>query len=122
SRDGQTLVWQSWANNLAGQDFNLWGDIYVLQTFATNSITPHGPFSITDIALSSLAEFSGSGNAITLTWPLGSGTNYLVLFKNNLNDPLWQTNAATARLLGNQGFAIDVSPAAANRFYRVVAY
>jgi len=57
SADGQTPVWESWANNLAGQDINQWCNPYILQTFGTNLTAGAGQsFATAGFGVSSLAS------------------------------------------------------------------
>lgn len=121
SGDGQTLVWESWANNLAGQDFNQWCNLYELQAFATNSFAAPGrPFVISDPGFSSLAGLGSSANAATLIWPASAGATYQVQFTTNLNNPQWEpvTNAVT--IIGTEAYLLDTAANSSQRFYRVV--
>lgn len=119
---GQTLVWQSWANNLAGQDFNHWCDIYALESLATNAVNSQTPPTISSFGFTSLAGFGSSSVVPALTWITQTGSNYGVQFKNALTDPVWQNLSGSVWLLGNQGFMLDVDPNSTQRFYRVVQY
>jgi len=122
SADGQTLFWQSWANNLAPQTFNQYANIFALQSFATNSGGPAGSFAITSFGLTSLYGFATTGNAATLAWTLGTNTNYQVQFTTNLANPQWQTLTNASYVLGNQGYLLDTGATNGQRFYRVIAF
>ena len=122
SGDGQTLLWKSWANNLAGQDFNQWCNLYALQSFATNSTGMGQQFSISAFAVSSLASLGSSGSAATLTWPAGPYANFAVQFTDKLEDPNWETLANAIRIIGTQGYMLDVTTNSSQRFYRVVSF
>jgi Tol biopolymer transport system component len=122
SGDGQTLFWQSWANNLAGQDFSPWGNLYALQSFATNSAGPGQPPVITGIGLVSLAGFDSSGTGATFSWPATTNANYLLQFTDDLTNPQWQTLTNAARILGTQGYATDPVTTNSHRFYRLVTF
>ena len=122
SGDGQTLVWQSWANNLAGQNFNQWCNLYALQSFAPNSTGLGQPFSISAFAISSLASLGSSGRAATLTWLVNPDTDYAVQFTDNLEDPDWLTLTNGIRIIGTQGYMLDVTTNSSQRFYRVVSF
>ncbi len=122
SGDGQTLVWQSWANNLAGQDFNQWCNLYALQSFATNSAGVGQPFSISAFGLSSLASFGSSASASTLTWPASPNVTYQVQFTDNLDNPQWQILTNAIRIIGTQGYMMDTDITNSQRFYRVVSF
>jgi len=122
SGDGQTLVWQSWANNLAGQDFNQWCDLYALQSFATNTSGLGQPFNISAFGVSSLASFGSSSRASTLTWPTSPSADYVVQFTDDLENPNWQTLTNGIRIIGTQGYMLDVTTNSSHRFYRVVSF
>lgn len=122
SGDGQTLVWQGWANNLAGQTFNQGCNLFALQAFATNSADSQPSFGISAFGLSSLAGMGSSANVPALVWQTWPGSNYLVQFKNTLTDPDWQNLTGAIRLIGNQGFVVDPTPDSAQRFYRVLEF
>jgi Tol biopolymer transport system component len=122
SSDGQTLVWQSWANNLAGQDFNQWCNLYALQSFAANSAGVGQPFSISAFGLSSLASFGSSASTSALTWPAGPDVTYQVQFTDNLDNPQWQILTNAIRIIGTQGYMMDTDINNSQRFYRVVSF
>jgi hypothetical protein len=122
SGDGQTLVWQSWANNLAGQDFNQWCNLYALQSFATNSAGAGQLFSISAFGLSSLAGLGSSASASTLTWPASPNVTYQVQFTDNLDNPQWQILTNAIRIIGTQGYIMDTDINNSQRFYRVVSF
>jgi len=81
SGDSQTLVFQSWAADLAALDFNQSASLYSLRV-APDSTSP--PF------LGQIAFAPAPLRNPVLTWPATTGQNYQVQFKNNLNDPVWQ--------------------------------
>lgn len=108
SPDGQTLLFQSSASDLAAQDFNQSGDIFALGLYSAN---PEPPFNVT-----MLSPVSGYP---LMTWPAVPGRGYQVQFKNNLTDANWQSLTGNVTILGNDGFATDLAPAP-QRFYRVV--
>jgi Tol biopolymer transport system component len=103
SPDGRTLVFASWASNLAPDDFNHFSDIFAFE------------FLYLDIAL------GAPGQGPTLTWPYVSGHTYQVEYKNNLADSAWQQVPGSITINGNQASLTDLSPVAGQRFYRVVA-
>jgi Tol biopolymer transport system component len=103
SGDGRTLVFASWASNLAADDFNHFSDLFAFAFLYVN-VTLGAP-----------------GQGPTLSWPYVSGHNYQVEYKNNLNDSVWQQVAGTININGNQASLTDPAPASSQRFYRVVA-
>ncbi len=103
SSDGRTLVFASWASNLAPDDFNHFSDIFAFEFLYLN-ITVGAP-----------------GQGPTLTWPYVSGHSYQVQYKNNLTDNIWQPVAGTMNINGNQASLTDSAPTPGQRFYRVVA-
>ena len=122
SRDGQTLLWQSWASNLAGQDFNQWCDLYALQSFATNATGPGQSFNISAFGIVSLAGQGSSARASMLSWPSQAGVNYQVQFTDDLNPAQWQPLTNGIRVIGTQGYLVDTPTNASQRFYRVVSF
>jgi hypothetical protein len=103
SGDGRTLVFASWASNLAADDFNHFSDLFAFAFLYVN-VTLGAP-----------------GQGPTLSWPYVSGHNYQVEYKNNLNDSVWQQVNDTLNINGNQASLTDPAPASSQRFYRVVA-
>jgi hypothetical protein len=104
SGDGQTLLIQSWAADLAAQDCNQTSDVFAYP-MPTVTLLP--------------AAVQGQGP--TLTWPVIPNLNYQMQFKNNLGDPLWQ-KAGTVTIIGNQGLFVDPLPNPGQRFYRLVIF
>jgi hypothetical protein len=121
SGDGLTLIWQSWANNLMGRDFNQGCDIFAWR-FSTNSTGPQSSFGISEFGFVPLDGFGSTIQVPALAWTAQPGLNYSVQFKNALGDPIWQYLAGGVRLIGNQGFIVDTMPASLQRFYRVLSY
>jgi WD40 repeat protein len=103
SSDSRTLVFASWASNLAADDFNHFSDVFAFE------------FLYLNIAL------RAPGQGPTLTWPYVSGHSYQVQYKNNLPDSTWQPVAGTLHINGNQASLTDSAPGSGQRFYRVVA-
>jgi Tol biopolymer transport system component len=103
SGDGRTLVFASWASNLAPDDFNHFSDIFAFEFLYLN-ITLGAP-----------------GQGPTLTWPYVSGHSYHAQYKNSLTDSVWQPVAGTMNTSGNQASITDSAPAPGQRCYRVVA-
>jgi Tol biopolymer transport system component len=121
SGDGQMLVWESWANNLAGQDFNQWCNIYALRSFATNSTAgPGEPFTISSFGISSLASLGSSAGASTLVWPASALATYQVQFTTNLSNPQWQPVNNAVRIIGTEGYLLDPGTNDSQKFYRVI--
>ncbi len=103
SSDGRTLVFASWAANLAANDFNHFSDVFAFEFLYAN------------------VTLGAAGLGPTITWPYVSGHSYQVQYKNNLTDNVWQQVAGTMNINGNQASLMDPVPAAGQRFYRVVA-
>ncbi len=103
SGDGRTLVFTSWASNLATNDFNHFSDVFAFAFLYVN-VTLGAP-----------------GQGPVITWPYVSGHTYQVECKNDLTDSVWQQVAGTININGNQASLIDSMPVASQRFYRVVA-
>jgi Tol biopolymer transport system component len=113
SGDGQTIVFQSWASDLAPQDFNQSGDVFALKlaTSGTNQT-----FS------SELVFLPAAGGLPTLVWPAQPGTSYRVQFKDDLGNPVWQDLFGSVSLVGDHGYASDLLPSNGKRFYRIVGF
>ena len=103
SGDSRTLVFATWASNLASEDFNHFSDIFAFEFLYLN-ITLGAP-----------------GQGPTLTWPYVAGHSYQVQYKNNLADSVWQQVAGIMNINGNQASLADSAPVSDQRFYRVVA-
>jgi hypothetical protein len=108
SGDGQTLVFQTWASDLVGPDFNQASDVVACSIFHSGSIP-----------LFYLTILNSPGQGPWLTWAAVPGKIYRVQFKTNLSDS-WQELGGNVTIVGNQGYCQDVAPATARRFYRVV--
>ena len=103
SGDGRTLVFASWASNLAANDFNHFSDVFAFEFLYVN-VTLGAP-----------------GQGPVITWPYVSGHSYQVESKDNLTDSAWQQVAGTISINGDQASLTDPAPVASQRFYRVVA-
>jgi Tol biopolymer transport system component len=103
SPDGRTLIFSSWASNLAADDFNHFSDVFAFE------------FLYVNVTLGAL------GQGPTITWPYVSGHGYQVEYKNNLTDSTWQQLVGTVNINGNQASMTDPAPVSSQRFYRVVA-
>ena len=113
SGDSQTVVFQSWASDLAPQDFNQSGDVFALKlaTSGTNQT-----FS------SELVFLPAAGGLPTLVWPAQPGTSYRVQFKDDLGDPVWQDLFGSISVVGDHAYASDLLPGNGKRFYRIVGF
>jgi Tol biopolymer transport system component len=111
SGDGQTVVFQSWASDLVGQDFNYGSDVFAYSLDSSGEIPV---FSATVIP--------GSGRGPWVLWPVLPGRIYQVQYKNHLSDTTWQNLHGGISILGSQAYFNDLSAGAGPRFYRVTAY
>jgi hypothetical protein len=57
---------------------------------------------------------------VAVSWPLAAGAAYEVQYKTNLTDTVWQVLAGPPAFIGSTGYINDPSPAANQRFYRIV--
>lgn len=101
SGNGRTLVFRSYAPNVAPNDFNHYDDVVAFQSLyatiiETNGINP------------------------SITWPAAPGKTFHVEYKNDLADALWQNVPVPVSISNNVGSITDPSPAPGSRFYRVV--
>jgi len=104
SGDGQTLLFQSWASDLVGGDFNRSGDVFVYPILTAVILPPL------------------SGQGPWLYWPFLPGNNYSVEFKNNLEDPIWQTLPGSYTTNGVKAWLQDASPTSGQRVYRINSF
>jgi Tol biopolymer transport system component len=104
TRNGHQVVFQSWASDLAGFDFNLNADAFAYALFYVN-LAPGG--------------LPASGP--TLTWPIELGKTYQVEYLDNLINTNWQNASGTITNLNEWAYFTDLSPSPNQRFYRIVA-
>jgi hypothetical protein len=112
SNDGHTLVFQSWASDLVGNDFNNTCDLVSYNVLANNQI----PLYVT------INPAAAPGQSPVLTWPILPGQSYRVQFKDSLADNQWQDVTGGVTIAGNQAYFNDPGAPASQRFYRVIAY
>jgi len=121
SSDGQTLFLQSWASDVAGNDFNNGSDLFALDITAF----PGGAGTTTSAStffaqLSSAGGFGQSGQTPLISWPLAAGKTYHVQFTDDLSNPNWQDLPGNVIFIGDTGYLTDSSPPLDKRFYRIV--
>jgi Tol biopolymer transport system component len=119
SADGRTLFFQSWASDLAGNDFNNGSDIFALDLTALPVTISGGGSTNASVFY---AQFFPAGSVTqypVVSWPLAAGQTYGVQFKNNLTDPVWQNLSGNITFIGDTGYLNDQSPAPNQRFYRI---
>ena len=110
SAGGATVVFCSWAWDLAPNDFNAGADAFaydlsgLINAFAIQIVPP-----------------AASGGSWTITWPVSSGRNYEVQYKDDLSDPEWHDLGSPITILGPRASATDPGLTTA-RFYRVLAF
>jgi len=121
SADGQTLFFQSWAADLIASDFNHGSDLFALD-LAKLPLTLSGGDGSTNSSTFYVRLFPAGSLAPTpmVAWPLAAGQTYRVQFKNNLADPEWQNLPGNLTCVGDTGYLNDLSPAAGQRFYRII--
>jgi Tol biopolymer transport system component len=122
SADGRILCFQSWASDVASNDFNNGSDVYALDLTAL-PVTSSGGGGSTNPASIFYAQLLPAGSFMpnpTVSWQLASGKTYQVQYKNNLGDLLWQNLPGNLTFIGDTGYVIDASPPPDNRFYRIV--
>jgi Tol biopolymer transport system component len=120
SADGQTLAFQSWANDLAGGEFGSGGNVFALDVFGlpgTLNATNSAP--ALDAGMTFQSDYS-SGQIPVVAWPFIPDQSYIVQYKDNLTDPVWYNLNGVMTFLGNQAYLADPAPLSNQRFYRVV--
>jgi hypothetical protein len=105
---------QAFDQSLAQDDPNGTG-MTTLQDYIAGTI-PTDPSSVFE---ASVAPPISSGGGVTLVWFALPGRTYSVQYKDNLNDPDWQTSVGAPIIYGNQG-QFTVPTDQASRFYRIV--
>jgi hypothetical protein len=120
---GETLVFESWASDLAAGDNNQHGNLFAFQPYSSAATNAAGGFSIQNLTFDPVnwQAASGAMPAPSFTWLTVPGVSYQVQFTDDLADPVWQNLTNNVSIVGGQGCAMDLAPAADQRFYRVVA-
>jgi hypothetical protein len=116
---GETLVFTSWASDLASGDGNQWSDIFAFQPYASGTTNAQGSFVLNGPTFVTVS-WQDSQQAPSFNWLTAPGVSYMVQYTDNLDDPNWQTLTNNVSVIGGQGYAIDLEAAAAQRFYRIV--
>ena len=119
SGDSQTLFFQSWASDIAAQDFSAGGKIFALSLPSLYTTPAPPPLNVGFGGNSPAQGIVGQGAVIT--WPAAAGKTYQVQYKNDLNDSVWQVLNAGVTIEGNQGYVRDTSGPSPQRFYRIVS-
>jgi Tol biopolymer transport system component len=124
SADGRTLIFQSWASDISGNDFNNGSDLFALNLTGLPMTTGAGG-GATNAQSGFEAQLNlpagGASNAVpVLSWPLASGKSYQVQYKTNLTDAVWLPLPGDATFVGDTGWFNDALPSPGQRFYRIV--
>jgi hypothetical protein len=122
SADGHSLLFESWASDLAAGDFNESLDAFVVSLSqsgggSTNTL----PTLTISTPMSVLSGQFSTNQPLELTWPAATGASYQVQYKDDLSDPHWHPVNGTVTNTGGQGAIYDNSPSPASRFYRIVS-
>jgi len=112
SGDGTTVVFESWAPDIATLDFNRRSDLFSVSLFATGQIPGFR---------TAIVSGADPSQGVWISWPVVPGKAYRAQFKKTLADPDWQDTSGSVTLIGTQGYLNDLVPANGQRFYRVVA-
>jgi Tol biopolymer transport system component len=112
SGDGTTVVFESWASDIAALDFNRQSDLFAF------SLLSFGPIPV---FRATIVPGADSSQGVWVCWPVIPGKSYRVQFKNSLADADWQDVTGGVTLVGTQGFLNDPNPTTGQRFYRIVA-
>ena len=120
SAEGRTLFFQSWASDLAGNDFNNGSDIFALDLTALPVTIPGGGSTNSSVFYAQLFPAGLVTQYPVVSWPLAAGQTYGVQFKTNLTDPVWQNLSGNITFIGDTGYLSDQSPAPNQRFYRIL--
>jgi Tol biopolymer transport system component len=119
--DGQTVAFQSWASDLAPNDFNQGSDLFLLKILNPSDSTNPPPVLTGQIIYAPDSGSGSSQSAPQLTWAAVPGTGYQVQYKTNLTDDTWLPINGSVVIEGAQGYVKDLAPDPDHRFYRIVA-
>ena len=106
ARDGQTVIFASFATDLAPADFNQLGDLFLVRLPG-----PESDFRIISVARPSSGQ-------VTLIWSAQENRTYRVEFTEALASG-WQILNVPVQIAGKQAVAVDAA-ARPIRFYRIV--
>jgi Tol biopolymer transport system component len=121
SADGRTLLFQSWAPDISGSDFNSGSDLFALDLTALPvTSSGGGQTNAASVFYAQLWLPGSPPQTPTLSWPLAPAVAYQVQYKNNLTDPAWQALPGNIIFIGGTGYVTDPAPAPDKRFYRIV--
>jgi hypothetical protein len=112
SGDSQTLVFPSWASDLAAQDFNQSANLFSLGIYPSIAALPF---------IGQIIFVPASGQNPVLSWPAVAAKTYQVQYKDNLNDAIWQNMNGSVTVVSNRASATDPVPSSSQRFYRIVS-
>jgi len=112
SPDARTLLFQSWASDLAPNDFNRYADIFALSLSTSNAVPA---FEV------QIYQGPGPNQLPTLTWQVVPGVTYSVESKQALTGSGWQVADGQIAILGERAYFADLVPGTAQKFYRVIA-
>lgn len=110
SGDGSTVMFQTFASDLAEHDFNQGMESLFLRLPSANPVFA-----------GQIVYSPASGQPPTIAWIAPPGKSYAVEFKNELTDATWQPLNANVSIANNIGNVVDPNPSPNHRFYRVVA-
>ena len=102
--DGRYVLFQSWASDLVGFDFNQGDDVFAHAMFYAVLTSGELP-----------------ARRPTLGWPAVMGKAYRVQFLDAMMGTNWQEADGTVSVVGERAYFTDLTPAGTQRFYRVVA-
>jgi Tol biopolymer transport system component len=112
SGDSQTLVFPSWASDLAAQNFNQSANLFSLGIYPAIAALPF---------IGQLIFVPASGQKPVLSWPAVAGKNYQVQYKDNLTDLTWQNMNGSVTVVSNRASTCDLAPNPGHRFYRITS-
>ena len=105
SPDGRTLFFQSWASDLAPQDFNQSQDLFAVP-----------------LLYAGMEPLASPNVGFSVTWPVIPGQSYRVQFKQSLRDPDWQDATGIVTNMGTTAVFNDSAPVGEQRFYRIAGF
>jgi Tol biopolymer transport system component len=122
SGDGQTIMFHSWASDIATNDFDLNDDLFLVKILSSSAPTNPPPV-LTGQILFYPGSVGNSGPSIPqLTWAAAPGFSYQVQYKTNLTDEAWLPVNGNVVIQNGVGYINDLAADPDHRFYRIVGY
>jgi Tol biopolymer transport system component len=101
---GRQVLFESWASDLVGYDFNQGSDVFAYVLFFAD-----------------IVRAPAAWQSPTLSWPALPGKIYSIQFRANLKSGSWLEAGGTVTVVGDTAYFTDPASPATQRFYRIVS-